>query len=436
MKLGQFSSVIIFSFFEGKNRWIGLLLMMFIPYVSSIMNKIYLKILSLWYKDLVSIFLKQRENKDGMRLSNFSYTAMCWYCINNHSEKQKSLLCEGDSLKTNEKINNKSKRIPDYLPNNNFILNHQGEEIKIFFSGKSIVVKSIKMKFLTEFVSHVNNVYENYCYSNLDPDKMYVCKWKQPKRYSDSASFVGEIMTIKKTYDNVYLPSKLINGIKKDILEFKNNEKFYEENGIPYKRGYLLYGPPGTGKTSTVYAIARENNMNMYKLNLLETLKKNKSGNYDTIKDIVQKIPSGSVVLIEEVDTQIYNDRKNTNDNKDDNKEEDKDTVKIKITDKDKIPMSQLMDILDGYDSLHGCIIILTTNHKEYLDPALIRPGRVDMHYFFGLLTEPDIKSTIKRFTGFDINVPKMEMTSSKLINQILLPNRKDKSEIIKLVNQ
>lgn len=100
-----------------------------------------------------------------------------------------------------------------------------------------------------------------------------------------------------------------------------------------------------------------------------------------------------------------------------------------------KVPMSKLMEVLDGYDTFHGCIIILTTNHKEYLDNALIRPGRVDMHYFFGPLNSGEIKTTIKRFTGFDIAVPSdLSMTSSTLINQILLPNRRDRLGIKELI--
>lgn len=94
------------------------------------------------------------------------------------------------------------------------------------------------------------------------------------------------------------------------------------------------------------------------------------------------------------------------------------------------------MEVLDGYNNLHGCIVILTTNHKDALDDALIRPGRIDVQYFFGPLTSVDIKSTIKSFTGYDVTVPSvLVMTSSTLINQILLPNRNDRLAIQKIIN-
>lgn len=467
MQSTQFSSFLILSVFEGKYKWIGLVFMMIIPYIKSYIDRIWAMILIWWYPDTVSITLKQRINKDEVPLSNFAYRAMCWYSIEKYCEKQKSLLCETDTVKKNEKVgNNTSKRIPDYFPNNNYRIVHNKNIVFLSFSdsasGKTVTLRSSSMKILKDFVIYVISTYEEHCYSTIDPCKMYVCKWKPPRYNSEDGDFVSVEMKIKKTYNNVYLPSKLLDGINKDIHQFKTSEDFYEEKGIPYKRGYLFYGPPGTGKTSTVYALARENNMNLYKLDW----KNIKGARIETsLKIMTQKIPSNSVVLIEEVDTQVYNDRvsskaenktrdKTNNKTESDKTDSDKtDTDKtdegnksdnnktdgtISLVDNSKkLPMSELMDVLDGYDTLHGCIIILTTNHKEYLDDALIRPGRVDIHYLFDLLGPKDVKTTIKRFTGFDINIPpNITMTSSTLINQILLPNRTDRLGILNLINQ
>lgn len=458
MKTAQFSSILILSFFDGKQKWIGLVVMMIIPYISKTLNWLWGKFLSWYYPTTVTITLCQKTNKDGVPLANISYRAMCWYTITKHCEKQKALLCEGDSIKKNEKIGNSHKRIPDYSPNNSFDLSYEGSVITISFFGgdqKSIKLRSKTMVALTEFVSYVNGLYENHCYNAFDSNKIYVCEWNIPQYSRDPADFTGTEMTIKKTYSNVYLPSQLIGGIKKDIKKFRSNEAFYDDNGIPYKRGYLFYGPPGTGKTSTVYAIARENNMNLYKLDLLSDVKARRQG--ITLKIITQKIPPGSVVLIEEVDTQVYNDRVRSNktdkkdqqepDGNDQQEPEKTNTLKKEQPKKEqpteehektinKLPMSELMEVLDGYDTLHGCIVILTTNHKEYLDAALIRPGRVDMHYHFGNLESVDIKTTIKRFSGFDMEVHSdLTLTSSTLINQILLPNRGDKIEIQNLIS-
>jgi chaperone BCS1 len=57
------------------------------------------------------------------------------------------------------------------------------------------------------------------------------------------------------------------------------------------------------------------------------------------------------------------------------------DTAKLKI----------MLEYLDGYFSLKNCIVIMTTNHPEKLDPALIRPGRVDYHIHFDAPTNDDL---------------------------------------------
>lgn len=62
------------------------------------------------------------------------------------------------------------------------------------------------------------------------------------------------------------------------------------------------------------------------------------------------------------------------------------------------ITFSGLLNALDGVASAEERIIFLTTNHVEKLDPALIRPGRVDLKEFFGNASEYQIRNMFKRF--------------------------------------
>lgn len=420
MENSQLSSLVLFSIFPGKHRWLAFVLMCCYPKFANHVSTLYNMLYRRRYPDYSSITLKKKEEQDHE--NNFSYDAINWYCTTYHMEEQTSLSSKDCHIRHGSKINGYWQRTPKYLPNTTIKVEHQGKSIQIIFNteDESIRLESTDLSAINKFVQHACNLYTGYRYNDMDVEKMYTCAWWD-------GSYRSTIMNTNKTYDNVYLSDAFMNGIVADIANFKDNEEMYQLDGIPYKRGYLFYGPPGTGKTSTAYAIARENNMNLYKINC-------KAYSDEIFKEQIRAIPSGSVVLIEEIDTQVTNDRSEPNPTPDSVPVVKKSKVVSLVS--SKVNLSVLMEILDGYDYLHGCIVILTTNHKECLDKALIRPGRIDMHYHFDALTTPDIHLTIKRFSGFDVQVPEgLTMTSSTLINQILLPNRKDQTTIQRLIN-
>ena len=125
---------------------------------------------------------------------------------------------------------------------------------------------------------------------------------------------------------------------------------------MPYRRGYLLYGPPGTGKTSFILAIAGDLRMNLCVLSLQD-----ENLTEESLTLSMETIPNHSLVLLEDVDA-IF--------------------VKREATDKRKnnLSFSGLLNALDGVRTIDGRILFMTTNHKEKLDPALLRPGRADLH--------------------------------------------------------
>merc|ERR1711939_932024 len=51
---------------------------------------------------------------------------------------------------------------------------------------------------------------------------------------------------------------------------------------------------------------------------------------------------------------------------------------------RDKLNLSGLLNVLDGVVDTPERIVVMTTNHPEFLDPALIRPGRIDQKLFLG----------------------------------------------------
>jgi chaperone BCS1 len=85
--------------------------------------------------------------------------------------------------------------------------------------------------------------------------------------------------------------------IIKDIKHVQNSADWYVNNGIPYRRGYLLYGPPGTGKTSFTQAIAGHLYLNICYLNL--------SGGQlddDGLNRSLNNAPGHSIILLEDID--------------------------------------------------------------------------------------------------------------------------------------
>ena len=64
----------------------------------------------------------------------------------------------------------------------------------------------------------------------------------------------------------------------------------------------------------------------------------------------------------------------------------------------DKLDLSGLLNVLDGVVDCPNRILIMTTNHPEKLDPALIRPGRIDKIIYLGYLQAPEAKEMVEHY--------------------------------------
>lgn len=231
--------------------------------------------------------------------------------------------------------------------------------------------------------------------------------------------WIPKNINVVKTFDNVFFDKKIKEEIKNNIDNFYKNTKMYEKFGIPKKIGFVFYGIPGTGKSSTMYAIANTYDMNIYPINLNCTL--------ENFLEQINGVKERSIVLFEDIDTiNIAHSRKN-NENNDEHDDEHDD--KDKGTKKKNLLLGALLEILDGYRHLNNCIVIMTTNHYDKLDSALIRPGRIDHHYEFKDLNKELLTDIIKYFYDIDIddhtlnNIKCDNITSAELINSVILPN-------------
>lgn len=190
-----------------------------------------------------------------------------------------------------------------------------------------------------------------------------------------------------------------------DVKEYLHprTKRWYSDRGIPYRRGYLFYGPPGTGKTSLCVATSGLLGLKIYLLSL-----SGRSIDDDNLLSLFEDLPRRCIVLLEDVDSagvaqsrseettsssSSSSDPTSESDEKDEtNNTDTKDKNKMAAAPIQRVSLSALLNVIDGVAASEGRILVMTTNHIEKLDPALLRPGRVDMTICFGYSDTESIK--------------------------------------------
>jgi chaperone BCS1 len=175
-------------------------------------------------------------------------------------------------------------------------------------------------------------------------------------------------------------------SLVEDIARFRKSKQRYSRLGVPYHRGYLLYGPPGTGKTSLVSAVAAHFAQSVYCVNLTEF-------NDRSLMAAVSQIPRDSVLLFEDIDVMKSGQKREpaAGVDKRDGKTE-------KEGSNNGVTLSGLLNVLDGFFAPTGVLFMLTTNHVEALDPALLRPGRIDYRLYLGKASDAQKVELYLRF--------------------------------------
>jgi len=170
-----------------------------------------------------------------------------------------------------------------------------------------------------------------------------------PHRNEDTIASNGEV-------------EKVIN----DIEIFKTKQNWYTENGIAYKRGYLLFGEPGSGKTSLVHIVASKYNLPIYLINIDTTMT-------DTsIIEILSTITNNSIILFEDFDRFLTKDSSNS--------------------------IAPILSSIDGVISKHNVLIFITCNDILKIDSALFRPGRIDLKIEYKKATKIQIQKLFYMF--------------------------------------
>ncbi len=176
--------------------------------------------------------------------------------------------------------------------------------------------------------------------------------------------------------------------LTQDIARFRRSKTRYEDLGVPYHRGYLLYGPPGTGKTSLVSAVAAHFALSIYTINLADF-------NDRSLMNAVNRVPANSVLLFEDIDCMKGSQvRAGADASSGQNfpATGGKENVQTGVT------LSGLLNVLDGFYAPAGVLFVMTTNHVEKLDAALLRPGRIDYKVYLGKASDRQKAELFRRF--------------------------------------
>ncbi|KAH9029270.1 hypothetical protein EDB85DRAFT_2290935 [Lactarius pseudohatsudake] len=205
-------------------------------------------------------------------------------------------------------------------------------------------------------------------------------------RYTDSRH--------KRPLSSIVLNPGVKEMLVADAKDFLKSEKWYADRGIPFRRGYLLYGVPGSGKSSLIHALAGELTLDIYVVSLSSSWI-----NDSTLTTLMGRVPSRCIVLLEDLDAAFTRSvsrskdkdkdkDKKKSDSKSDNEEEStssssgrsrRNRNKENLSDVNTLTLSGLLNALDGVAAAEGRILFATTNHLDQLDPALCRPGRMDV---------------------------------------------------------
>ncbi|MDP3103818.1 MAG: CDC48 family AAA ATPase, partial [Candidatus Methanoperedens sp.] len=152
-------------------------------------------------------------------------------------------------------------------------------------------------------------------------------------------------------------------------------------------KGILLYGPPGTGKTMLAKAVATESQANFISVKGPEFLSKWVGESEKAVRETFRKAKQSApcIIFFDEVDS-IAPARGNGGDSH--------------VTER---VVSQMLSEIDGLEELHNVTVIAATNRPDILDPALLRPGRIDR---LVLVSPPDEKARHEIFTIHLANKP------------------------------
>jgi len=239
-----------------------------------------------------------------------------------------------------------------------------GEVVKVMSSKQCLIKQQPEGKYIC-------SIHEDIDISKLKPGTRVALRSSSLQIHKILPTLVDPLVSLMRveavpdaTYDMVGGLDKQIKEIKEVIeLPIKHPELF-EALGISQPKGVLLYGPPGTGKTLLARAVAHHTDCTFIRVSGSELVQKYIGEGSRMVRElfVMARQHAPSIIFMDEIDS-IGSARSGSGRNSD---------SEVQRT------MLELLNQLDGFEPSQNIKVLMCTNRIDILDPALLRPGRID----------------------------------------------------------
>jgi ATP-dependent 26S proteasome regulatory subunit len=355
------------------------------------------------------------------------------------------------------------------------IENDNSEKDKTCVKTDKIIITIYSFKYSLSYLKkYIDDITEKYLSSIKETrcNKRFIYFLDKTEFDADDETKLScwreDIFESARTFNNIFFDGK------KQIIDkidfFLQNKDWYYEKGIPYTLGIGLHGPPGTGKTSFIKALANYTNRHIIVISL-KTIKTKQQlekfffeNTYNHDNECNNITWDKKILVFEDIDcigdiildrNNKFTSKKSNLKNKNNAKAGDMKFGEIlqavcdlndptnstvsSLSKEQPITLDDILNLWDGIRETPGRILIISSNHYDKLDPALIRPGRIDITHELSNASHNTISEMYKHLFNKNIDNKKLLKINeyfyspAELIN-IYVSNKNEDSFIERLI--